>query len=148
MPDSITTEKLLQDLFASQRLAVLGTCENGQPYASLVAFAVSADLRGLLFVTSRTTRKYRNLKADNRVSMLMDNRSNHIGDFSQGMAVTALGTAEELSSEERAAGLTLFLAKHPALQEFAASPSSALVRVGVRSYYLVRGFQDVREYHF
>ena len=40
-----------------------------------------------------------------------------------------------------------FLARHPHLQDFARSPTCALVRVSARSYYLVKNFQNVMELH-
>jgi len=56
---------VLRELFVSQRLAVLATHDDdGQPYASLMAFAATDDLKYLLVVTGRPTRKYANLSAD------------------------------------------------------------------------------------
>ena len=40
-------ELLIRELFESQKLAVLGTQNEGQPYANLVAFAPSEDLKSL-----------------------------------------------------------------------------------------------------
>ena len=85
-------EQLIRELFESQKLAVLGTQKQGQPYANLIAFAASDDLKSLYFVTARATRKYANIEADARVTLLIDNRSNEDADFSQAAAVTATGT--------------------------------------------------------
>ena len=38
-----------------------------------------------------------------------------------------------------------YLAKHPHLEDFVRSPTSALVRVAVDSYYMVKNFQNVME---
>ena len=148
MHESTPIPDLLRELFASQQLAVLATDHGGQPYVSLVAFAVSDDLRELLFATNRDTRKFANLKANNRVSLLIDNRSNQIADFSQAIAVTLLGAGEELAEADRSVGEALYLAKHPHLEKFVTSPGCALVRVQLKSCYLVSRFQDVVEYHF
>jgi nitroimidazol reductase NimA-like FMN-containing flavoprotein (pyridoxamine 5'-phosphate oxidase superfamily) len=138
----------LRDLFASQRLAVLATREDdGQPYANLMAFAVSEDLRTVLLVTGRATRKYANLTAEPRVALLIDNRSHQASDIHEAMAATVLGAAEEVSGVERERLLPVYLARHPHLEAFASSPSCALFRVDVRSYYLVRRFQEVTELH-
>ena len=138
----------LQELFATQRLAVLATDHNGQPYASLVAFAINAELRELFFATTRATRKFANLQANPRVSLLIDNRANQVTDFSTAVAVTVLGSSAELTGPARRAGTALYLAKHPHLAEFAAAPSCALIRVQVQSFFLVSRFQNVVEYHF
>jgi heme iron utilization protein len=138
----------LRELCASQRLAVLATDHGGQPYLSLVAFVVSDDLRQLLFATYRDTRKFANLKANNRVSLLIDNRSNQVADFSRAIAATLLGAGEELAEAERPLGEALYLAKHPHLEGFVTSPGCALVKVKLQSCYLVSRFQDVLEHHF
>ncbi len=139
---------ILRELFATQRLAVLATREEGgHPYANLMAFAASDDLRTLLVVTGRATRKYANLQADPRVALLIDNRSHQPSDIHKAVAVTVLGDAEEVSGAERDRLLSAYVDKHPHLDEFASSPSCALFRVDVRSYYLVRRFQEVTELH-
>jgi nitroimidazol reductase NimA-like FMN-containing flavoprotein (pyridoxamine 5'-phosphate oxidase superfamily) len=140
-------ELLIRELFESQKLAVLGTQNEGQPYANLVAFAPSHDLKSLYFVTARATRKYANIEADARVTVLIDNRSNQDSDFSQAAAVTATGTAKEVADSKRDEVLAIYLAKHPMLEEFVRSPSCALLRVEVKTYYLVRRFQNVMELH-
>ena len=148
MPETSPILDRLRDLFASQRLAVLATDHGGQPYVSLVAFAVGDDLRELIFATNRDTRKFANLKANNSVSLLIDNRSNQVADFTQAIAVTILGVGEELAEADRSVGEALYLAKHPHLEEFVTSPGCALVRVQLKSCYLVSRFQDVVEHHF
>jgi heme iron utilization protein len=145
---SIPILEQLRELFASQRLAVLATDHGGQPYLSLVAFAASDDMRQILFATNRDTRKFANLQANNRVSLLLDNRSNQVLDFSSAIAVTLLGVGEELREAERPVGEALYLAKHPHLEEFVTSPGCALVTVHLHSCYLVSRFQNVVEHHF
>ena len=49
------TEEIRRDLkalFSAQYLAVLATHQDGQPYASLVAFIASEDLKYLFFALS------------------------------------------------------------------------------------------------
>jgi nitroimidazol reductase NimA-like FMN-containing flavoprotein (pyridoxamine 5'-phosphate oxidase superfamily) len=137
----------LKGLFASQRLAVLATQNEGQPYNSLVAFTASEDLKQLFFATTRATRKYANLTADSRVAMLVDNRSNEAADFRWAMAVTATGKAEEIEGHEREEASKLYLAKHTHLEEFVSSPSCALLRISVDRYYVASRFQKVIEVH-
>jgi len=140
------SEKLrirLKELFSSQRLAVLSTHSQGQPYASLVSFVATDDLRYLLFATSRGTRKYANLAADARAALLIDSRSNRDSDLHQAIAVTATGTVDELQGPERDRLVDLYLAKHPSLDEFVNSPSNALLRLKVETYVMVSRFQNV-----
>ena len=140
---------ILQKLCAGQPLAVLATdAGSGRPYASLVAVTVTPDLRQLFFATLRATRKWANLAGNRHVSLLIDNRSNQVTDFSRAAAATVIGTAEELSGSELEIGLEIFLGRHPHLAEFTASPSCALFRVQIASIYLVTRFQNVTEFHF
>ena len=137
----------LKELFTSQSLAVLSTHQDGQPYASLVAFAVSEDLKHIYFVTPRTTRKFANLSADNRVAMLINSSQNKAADFHRAISVTVIGSAEEIAGDDQDGCRQIYLQRHPYLQDFVKSPSSAIVRVTARSYYLVKNFQNVMELH-
>lgn len=138
----------IRGLLVSQRLAVLATSQRGQPYTSLVAFAFSDDLRRLFFATTRATRKFANLQAEPRVSLLIDNRSHRSDDFREAIAVTALGRAQEVGDSERSALLDLYLERHAGLQEFATAPTCALLQVEVTRYSLVSRFQNVVEVLF
>ncbi len=136
----------LETLLRSQTLAVLATHCEGRPHASLVGFAASEDLKHLVFATPKSTRKYANILADNRVAMLIDSRSNSVSDFEQAAAVTVTGRARE--QERKASGrfAEFFLAKHEHLSEFVASPTAALIIVDVDRYSLVTEFQNVVEF--
>jgi heme iron utilization protein len=148
MNTSTENSDILRELCAGQTLAALATDAGASPYASLVAVAVTPDLRQLYFATPRATRKWANLTGNRRVALLMDNRSNQVTDFSRAAAATILGAAEELAGEERKAGLALYLDRHPHLAEFTDSPSCALFRVQIERIYLVTRFQNVTEFHF
>jgi nitroimidazol reductase NimA-like FMN-containing flavoprotein (pyridoxamine 5'-phosphate oxidase superfamily) len=142
------TWQLLKELLASQRFAVLSTESETGPYASLVAFCAAGDLSRVEFVTMRATRKFNYLVAHPRVALLFDNRSNRDIDVREAMAVTAEGTARELTAEgARALALDAFVAKHPHLASFATAPGCAVVRVVVDTYYVVTHFQSVVELH-
>ena len=147
MEDSENIKAHLRQLFDTQKLAVLATHQTGQPYASLVAFAASQDLKYLFFATPRTTRKFANLTADARVAMLIDSRSNREADFHQAMAATATGKVRELTAAERKSHTAPYLGRHPHLEEFVASPTCAFMQISVNCYYLVRKFQNVVELH-
>ena len=134
----------LHDLFHHQLHAVLATADGGVPHASLVAFAASPDLRRLVFVTARATKKFRNLAASGTVALLIDNRTNTTSDVAEAMAVTVIGRAGEATGAEREGLLALLLARHPALADFARAADTAVVAVTVERYLLVDRFQRVR----
>ena len=137
----------LKNLCTSQKLAVVSTQSDGQPYASLVAFVAGDDLRHIYFVTARTTRKFANLTKEPRVAVLINSSTNEESDFHEAVSITVTGTAEEIGGLEREKILTLYLSKHPYLEDFARSPSCALIQVATQSFYMVQNFQNVMELH-
>jgi nitroimidazol reductase NimA-like FMN-containing flavoprotein (pyridoxamine 5'-phosphate oxidase superfamily) len=148
MEDTVRVKKTVGDLLKKQKFAVLATQRKGQPHASLVAMAKTEYLKQLLFATTRATRKYSNIVQDPRVALLMDSRSNLNADTHSAIAVTATGRAEEVSENERESFLRFYLRKHRHLKDFVQSPTCALSRVKVETYYMVSKFQKVLELHF
>jgi nitroimidazol reductase NimA-like FMN-containing flavoprotein (pyridoxamine 5'-phosphate oxidase superfamily) len=138
--------ELVRNLLTSQRFAVLATESEGQPYSNLVAFAEADNLRSLLFVTGRDTKKYSNTIASKRVAVLVDNRTNQPSDLDKAVAVTALGTIEEVSADYKGYLSAIYLSKHPQLEGFLRKPSNALMRVAVTDY-IVASFESVRHLH-
>jgi len=140
----LDTRAVLRRLLAGQKLGVLATREPCSPYQSLVAFAVSKDLKHIYFATGVDTRKHANLIRFPGVSMLFDNRRNAAADFNRGIAVTALGRAEEVKVRSRKEVLGLYLSQHPTLEGFIKSPSCRIFQVRVKTYIVVTKFQQVR----
>ena len=136
----------IESLLRSQHLGVLATQGNEYPYCTLVAYAISEDLREIIFATLRDTRKYRNIKKTPSVSLLIDSRTNQVNDFKDVEALTAVGSAEEISDELKSGYLRSYLEKHPSLEEFAKAPDCALMKIQVAKYILVQHFQNVTEY--
>ena len=132
------TKELLKQIVGAQRFAVLTTLSNQQPYSNLVAFAVSDDLRQIVFATNRNTQKYRNILLYDRIALLIDTRSNNLPDFIKALAITALGVADELTGDERDKLVQSYLNKHPSLGEFLQRPDVAIIRVLVTDYIIAR----------
>jgi nitroimidazol reductase NimA-like FMN-containing flavoprotein (pyridoxamine 5'-phosphate oxidase superfamily) len=145
LDDDIQLKKLLKELFRAQLFASLATLQSGRPYNNLIAYTVTDDLKSILFVTKRETRKYANLISNNSVSVLIDSRSNQDSDFRNAVAVTAVGAAEEVKDSQKETLLQLYLVKHHRLAKFAHSPQSALFKIRVKKYFIVRNFQEVME---
>jgi len=135
----------VRELLLLQRLAVLSTRNDDQPYGNLICYVASSDLRHILFATTRSTRKYANILGEARVALLVDNRSHDPADTFRSLAVTILGKVHELEGNEEIQAREAYLKRHPHLEEFVSSPSTALLRLDVEKYILVRRFQDVTE---
>ena len=153
MVKKMTNEKLLQseiaELLLSQKLAVLATqSPEGSSYSSLIAFAATDDLQKIVFATPKATRKFANIKHNPRISLLIDNRSNNEKDFHDAQAVTVMGDVDRIDPDASPNELkSLYLSKHPYLEDFLRSPSTVFISISVWRYYLVSRFQEVMELH-
>jgi nitroimidazol reductase NimA-like FMN-containing flavoprotein (pyridoxamine 5'-phosphate oxidase superfamily) len=136
----------LRALFDSQRYAVLATEDRGQPFTSLMAFAVTDDFRHLVMLSDRNTRKFANLAANRRVALLVDDRENKSTDTQESIAATVLGRAFEADVGHSNELAQLFLTRHPGLADFAATPDCVVVRVDVSAYLLVQQFEHTIEW--
>lgn len=137
--------QLIRTLLDTQIQAVLATQHRQQPYTSLMAFAVTPDLRRIVFATYRATRKYANLLANPRAALLIDNRCNDSADYRNAVAISAQGTVHEVDVDRRTELLNLYLGKHPRLRDFVTAADCALLQLDVECYYVVSRFQNVDE---
>ena len=137
----------IRHLVRNEPYAILSTQGDGQPYASIVAFAMTDDFRTAVFATPMATRKYRLLTACERVALLVDNRCKYPDDMMRIEAVTATGRAMQVErGEEFDRWARVLVARHPHLGGFVASPSVALFRVEIIRFFHVERFQEVREW--
>jgi uncharacterized pyridoxamine 5'-phosphate oxidase family protein len=126
-------EALLREVVGTQYFAVLNTLGQGLPYSNLVSFAATDDLKSLVFVTGRNTRKYRNMQDNHNISLLIDNRTNKPSDTSQAVAITAVGTARE-EIDNKSLLQAILLGRHPQLRRFVEAPDNAIMLVTIREY--------------
>ena len=138
----IQPEELLEEVLKTQYFAVLNTLGEGLPYSNLISFAVTKDLRSLVFITNRNTRKYKNIQENGNISLLIDNRTNQHSDVSQAIAITAIGTARE-ERGNKSSLQAIFLARHPQLKQFVDAPDNAIMLVTVREY-IIAGFDTTQ----
>lgn len=137
----------IRKLLGSERFAILCTQGLGQPYASIVGFAASQDLKYIYFLTPKTTRKYRLLTRCSKVAIQADNRSHFPKKFMSVESVTATGKAVEIKGRKEPLAVAAILRKrHPYLKSFFHSPTCALIRVRVLRYFHVSRFQEVGQW--
>lgn len=136
--------KKLRALDSRQAFGVLATDEDGRPYTSLISFAVTPDLKTVIFATPKNTRKFKNITNTKDVALLIDNRSNRNKGFVETQAITILGSARPVRrgrSWLEYAGI--LLKKHPELEEFINASTTALVVIDVKSCIHVGNFQTI-----
>lgn len=145
--EQIAIQDRIRRLIDSQSYAVLCTQGQSQPYGSLVAFALSDDLKNIIFSTPIATRKYRLLSECKKVALLIDSRSIFLQDLMKIEAVTATGRARVVDvGQDFNRWSSLLVDMHPHLASFVHAESSALVRVEISRYFHVSNFQEVRQW--
>jgi uncharacterized pyridoxamine 5'-phosphate oxidase family protein len=145
MKTSAFPEEISRLLF-EHYFGVLATNQDGHPYTSLITINISNDCRHLYFPTLRNTQKYRNLAHNNKVSVLLDNRSIY-GESPSGLyALSVIGAAQEVNQENLATCQDQFIQKHPHLRSFIGLTDSAMLQVDIVKIILVEEFQNVRVY--
>jgi hypothetical protein len=126
----VNVKEGLSILNKRQKHAVLATDFGGQPYTSLVAFALTPDCSGLIFSTPKKTTKYKNILINSKVSVLIDTRKNSVKSYLESEAITILGTALSFRKGKNLDAMaSVLLAKHPELKGFVSSASTALIHV-------------------
>ena len=137
--------QVVRELCRQQQLAVLATSGNDGPYGSVVAFAVTDDLKTIVFATPRASRKYANMQCEPRGAMVIDDRKHHTADFQQAAAATAVGTVAEVKDKNGDQRVAMFLEKHPTLRAFVTGNECAVMVMTVECYTVVRHFQQVEK---
>lgn len=141
---SVSVPDRLKAFDRGERFAVLATEDDGQPYTSLIAYALTPNLTAVVFPTPRNTQKYRNIVKAKKVALLIDNRRKGGEDVMEAEAITIVGIARPIRRgkvwEEMA---DIFLNKHPSLEEFVRAESTALVKVEALRCIHVGEFQTV-----
>jgi len=106
MPDKRIRSKI-RGFMKSEKLSVVSTVNsNGRPESALVAFSETNSL-GVIFGTFNNTRKYRNIRKNPDVSLVIgwDDRKN--------INIQYEGTAREVSGKEADKCRKIHLAKNP-----------------------------------
>jgi nitroimidazol reductase NimA-like FMN-containing flavoprotein (pyridoxamine 5'-phosphate oxidase superfamily) len=140
----VDVKERLRILNNKQKHAVLATDDGGQPYTSLVAFALTPDMEGILLATPKKTDKYRNIIKNRNVSVMIDSRSNTEKGYMQSEAITMLGSATPLRKGRTWTELSdVLIKKHPRLEEFVRAASTALVLVSFTKVLHAGQFQSI-----
>jgi putative heme iron utilization protein len=107
---------------------------SGDPYCSLVNVATAADGAPLLLI-SRLALHTKNILADARVSLMLDERKE--GDPLEGARVMLMGRAAATTD---AAVRRRYLARHPSAEMFAGFGDFAFYEIKLTTSHLVAGF--------
>ena len=143
MSENSGLNQIVRTLFAAQPVGILATQSDRHPYCNIVAFTPSDDLQSILIATPRFTSKYRNMLKNPDVSLMVDNRSAHNPDFTDGIAVTCLGRAMTVLPEEFEDCKRRHFERHKNLRAHLDMPDCVLVRIEVERYVIARGVRQI-----
>lgn len=130
---------LARALLRRRREGALATLMSGTgaPYCSLVNLASHPDGSPILLI-SRLAIHTRNILADLRVSLMLDERTE--GDPLEGARIMLLGTARQASSDEVALYRRRYLGAHPNAEGYIDFADFSLFRIDSSALHLVAGF--------
>jgi len=141
---------IMERLYAldkDQLYAVLATESAGQPYTSMIAYALVPNENGIVFATPRKTQKYKNILKNNHVSLLIDTRTNTEKDYMNAESLTILGDAIPLRKGRKWSTLAeILIRKHPTLNKIINSPETKLIFIKIVRCIHVTKFQTVSEW--
>ena len=131
--------RLARSLLRRRRAGALATlmAGSGDPYCSLVNVASHPDGTPILLI-SRLALHTRNILADPRVSLMLDERAE--GDPLEGSRIMLAGRAEEATSDELAVLRRRYLNAHPSAEGFVDFKDFSFFRIRPSGAHLVAGF--------
>jgi heme iron utilization protein len=131
--------KVTRSLLRRRRQGALATLMigTGDPYCSLVNLASHPDGTPILLI-SRLALHTRNILADSRVSLMLDERAP--GDPLEGSRIMLQGRAEPVAGEQLELVRRRYLAAHPSAEDFAGFADFSFFRIVPRGAHLVAGF--------
>src|ERR1700727_2060122 len=129
--------RLARSLLRHRRQGVWATlmAGSGDPYCSLVNVASHPDGSPILLI-SRLALHTRNILADKRVSLMLDERSE--GDPLEGSRIMLAGHAEEIT-DDRNIVRQRYLNAHPTAEVFVDFKDFSFFRIGPTGTHLVAG---------
>jgi putative heme iron utilization protein len=139
MTADFNPNKLAKFLLRRSRQGALATLTagRGDPYCSLVNVASASDGAPILLI-SRLALHTKNLLADARVSLMLDERA--AGDPLEGARIMLAGQAEEAGDENRETLRRRYLNAHPSAEAFVDFKDFSFFRIEPTGAHLVAGF--------
>jgi len=130
---------LARSLLRRSRQGALATlmAGSGDPYCSLVNVASHSDASPILLI-SRLALHTRNILADSRVSLMLDERA--AGEPLEGARIMLAGRAEEVAGEQAEILRRRYINAHPSAEAFVEFKDFSFFRIVPSGAHLVAGF--------
>ncbi|WP_316174647.1 MULTISPECIES: HugZ family protein [unclassified Bradyrhizobium] len=139
MSASFNPNRVTQSLLRRSRQGALATLMvgTGDPYCSLVNVATASDGAPIILI-SRLAVHTRNLLADSRVSLMLDERAP--GDPLEGTRIMLSGKAEQATDDNREMMRRRYLNAHPSAADYADFADFSFFVIRPSGAHLVAGF--------
>ncbi|MFP4236952.1 MAG: pyridoxamine 5'-phosphate oxidase family protein [Desulfonatronovibrio sp.] len=134
--------EMIKHIIMNNDLAVLATSAENKPYCSLMAYVAGDDGRKIYMLTRKDSRKFRNIKTNPKVCLMVDTRANHNKDRAKVKALTISGTCCPVSASDQSALLDQLLYTHPQLKTLARYRDAVVMEVAAESFLLLDGVND------
>ncbi|MGJ4908176.1 HugZ family protein [Bradyrhizobium sp. HKCCYLRH2060] len=139
MSASFNPNRVTHSLLRRSRQGALATLMvgSGDPYCSLVNVATASDGAPIILI-SRLAVHTRNLLADSRVSLMLDERAP--GDPLEGSRIMLSGKAEQAADDNREVLRRRYLNAHPSAADYAEFADFSFFVIRPSGAHLVAGF--------
>ncbi len=135
----------MKTLLRESSMCVLATCSDNTPHSSLMTYVTNEQAETVYTATLSSSRKYRNIVQNPRVSFLVDTRMNDGDKAGSIKALTVSGTASILTGKsEKDSILTRIRQAHPHLEDLLLRPDAEVIAIEVESFLLLEGPTQAR----
>ena len=132
----------MQEILCANDLAVLATCAENQPHCSLMAYVPNEDCRTIYMLTQRDSRKFRNISANPRVSLMVDTRLDSPESRTAIKALTISGTCSPCPQSMQKQFKQLLVQKHSQLKTLSAQKDAIVLEITIKSFLLLDGIDN------
>ena len=134
----------MKALVREKDMCVLATVSNNRPHCSLMAYVANDACTEIYMVTFKDTKKYRNLRENAWVSLLIDTREEDRGSRRpQAKALTVTGVFEEIGDDNMRHQIReALMRRHAQLEGFADHPDAEVFSILIHSFLLLDGLTN------
>ncbi|MBN1614452.1 MAG: pyridoxamine 5'-phosphate oxidase family protein [Deltaproteobacteria bacterium] len=133
----------IKELIGRNDVCVMATVSEKEPHCSLMSYIADKECREIYMMTLKDSKKYRNLRENNAVSLLIDSREEESGSRGRIKALTVKGAFARIEDEAARRNVwERLLEHHPQLQELEAAGDVEVFAVKIQSVQLLDGVSD------
>ncbi|MEH6557320.1 MAG: pyridoxamine 5'-phosphate oxidase family protein [Oceanicoccus sp.] len=133
-------KKTVASLLEQQVQCVLATSDDKELALHLMAYAFSDNLDEIYVASLENTQKVKNMRNSPNVTCLWDNRTGSHDNHIDGLAMSGVGHARELSGQAAKSAHRLLLERNATLKPLMANPDVVFFALHIDRYHWVQGY--------